>query len=63
MEQLVVLGIIPGTNIQIGFLGWAALFAIVWAGLYIARRERSKHTIRFLLIRITLMLATRRQRA
>jgi hypothetical protein len=63
VEQLVVLGIIPGTNIQIGFLGWVTLFVIAGAGLYIAHRERSKHTLRLLLIRLSLLRTTRRQRA
>lgn len=62
MEALIVLGIIPGTNIQIGFLGWAAVPAIVVAGLYIARRKRRPHTFRFWLIRMSLQLTIRRQR-
>jgi hypothetical protein len=60
IEALVVLGIIPGTNIQIGFLGWAALFSIAAALLYIVRRERRVRTIRFILIRISLAFTVRR---
>lgn len=60
IEALVVLGIIPGTNIQIGFLGWAALFSLAAIILYIVRRERRLKTIRFILIRISLALTVRR---
>ena len=64
IEALVVLGIIPGTNIQIGFLGWAAMFSIAALILYIVHRERRFQTIRFMLIRISLRLTVRRlQRA
>lgn len=64
IEALVVLGIIPGTNIQIGFLGWASMFAILATTLYLVRRERRVQTIRFLLIRISLAFTVRRlQRA
>ena len=60
IEALVVLGIIPGTNIQIGFLGWAALFSLAAITLYIVRRERRLQTIRFMLIRLSLTLTVRR---
>jgi hypothetical protein len=60
IEALVVLGIIPGTNIQIGFLGWAALFSLAAIILYTVRRERRLKTIRFMLIRISLALTVRR---
>ena len=64
VEELVVLGIIPGTNIQVGFLGWAALFSIAAALYYVARRERRRQSIRFMLIRISLAFTVRRlQRA
>lgn len=64
IEALVVLGIIPGTNIQIGFLGWASMFAILATTFYLVRRERRVQTIRFLLIRISLAFTVRRlQRA
>lgn len=64
VEELVVLGIIPGTNIQVGFLGWAALFSIAAVLYYLARRERRRQSIRFLLIRISLAFTVRRlQRA
>ncbi len=60
IEALVVLGIIPGTNIQIGFLGWAAMFSIAAMLLYVVHRERKLHSIRFLLIRISLAITVRR---
>lgn len=64
VEELVVLGIIPGTNIQVGFLGWAAMFLLASAVYYIVRRERRVQTIRFMLIRLSLSFTVRRlQRA
>jgi len=64
IEELVVLGIIPGTNIQIGFLGWAALFGIAFVLRYLVKRERRNQTIRFMLIRLSLAFTVRRlQRA
>jgi uncharacterized 2Fe-2S/4Fe-4S cluster protein (DUF4445 family) len=59
VEELVVLGIIPGTNIQVGFLGWAALFAVAATLYFVVRRERRVQTIRFMLIRISLALTVR----
>lgn len=64
VEELVVLGIIPGTNIQVGFLGWAALFTIAAALYFLVKRERRVQSIRFMLIRISLFFTVRRlQRA
>lgn len=64
VEELVVLGIIPGTNIQVGFLGWAALFTIAALLYFLAKRERRVQSIRFMLIRISLSITVRRlQRA
>lgn len=64
VEELVVLGIIPGTNIQVGFLGWAAMFLLATAIYYVIRRERRVQTIRFFLIRLSLSFTVRRlQRA
>ena len=64
IEELVVLGIIPGTNIQIGFLGWALFFSIAAIAIFMVRHVRRAQTIRFLLIRISLGLTVRRlQRA
>lgn len=61
MEQLVVLGIIPGTNIQIGLAGWLSLFTVAAVTTYIVRRERREQTLRFALIHISLLIATRRK--
>ncbi len=61
MSDFIVLGLIPGTNIQIGLLGWTAVFVMFAASLYIIRRGRRAHTLRFLLIRASLTLALRRQ--
>jgi fluoride ion exporter CrcB/FEX len=64
MEALLVLGIIPGTNIQVGFLGWFSLFSTAAITYYLVHRERRMQTIRFILIRLSLALTVRRlQRA
>lgn len=64
IESLVVLGIIPGTNIQIGFFGWLIIFMLTTIIFYGVYRERRMQTIRFTLIRISLALTVRRhQRA
>lgn len=60
IEALVILGIIPGTNIQIGFMGWAVMLSIAVAVLYIVRRERRLHSIRFMLIRISMAFTVRK---
>lgn len=54
MSDFIVLGYIPGTNFQIGMVGWLLIFAAVSACLYIVHRERRAQTIRFLLIRISI---------
>jgi hypothetical protein len=61
MQDLIVLGIIPGTNIQINLVGWVVIAAVIAVIIYIVRRESRAQTIRFLLIHISLMLATRRR--
>ena len=64
MSDLIVLGIIPGTNIQFGFIWWLVLCGLCWFLVRSIRRIRRAQTIRFALIQISLMLATyRRQRA
>lgn len=54
MSNFIVLGLIPGTSIQIGLFSWAILSAIICAAFLIVHRERRAQTIRFLLIRISL---------
>jgi hypothetical protein len=60
IEALVVLGIIPGTNIQVGFVGWAALFSLAAIFFYLVHRERRFQTIRFMLIRLSLTFTVHR---
>lgn len=62
MQDFIVLGIIPGTNIQINFGVWMSLFALLVALAYLSRRERTKHTVLLLLIWASLSLNLRRQR-
>lgn len=61
MSDFIVLGIIPGTNIQIGLLGWIAIFVVITGSLYIVYRERRARSVRFLLIRLSVMLAVHRR--
>jgi hypothetical protein len=61
MSDFIVLGYIPGTNFQIGIVGWLTIFAALSAILYVIHRERRVRTIRFLLIRLSLSLAQYRQ--
>jgi hypothetical protein len=61
MSEFIVLGLIPGTNIQISFVGWTIIFVVLIVGYCIIRRERRTRTLRFLLIRASLALAVRRQ--
>jgi hypothetical protein len=64
MSDFIVLGLIPGTNIQIGLFSWAIISAIICAGFLIVWRERRARTLRFLLIRLSVAHATRtRQQA
>jgi hypothetical protein len=40
MNSLLVLGFIPGTNIQIGFVAWIALGIILTSAFFIIRARR-----------------------
>jgi len=62
LEELVVLGIIPGTNIHVGFLDWAASIAAIALVAYSVRHVRRAHTLRFLLIRVSLRLTVAMRR-
>jgi hypothetical protein len=61
MSEFIVLGLIPGTNIQIGLAGWIVIFAVLALGYCVIRYERRARAIRFLLIRASLSLALRHQ--
>lgn len=61
MSDFIVLGYIPGTNVQIGLLGWLVIFAVIMGSFYVVYRERRARSVRFLLIRLSLMLAVYRQ--
>ncbi len=60
MQDLIVLGIIPGTDIQIGFLGWLTIAATILLARVVIRRERQSSALRFLELRISLVLVNRR---
>jgi len=60
MSDFIVLGLIPGTNIQIGLIAWLAIFASLMVGFGVVHRERRVRTIRFLLIRLSLFLTQRK---
>jgi uncharacterized membrane protein YoaK (UPF0700 family) len=61
VQDLIVLGIIPGTDVQINFMVWLAIFVFVVGAVYILRRERSRHTVLLLLIWASLSLDQRRR--
>ena len=62
MQELLVLGLIPGTNIQITFMMWLVLVIgiVVSIGISMAKR---RHTLQKLVVTTFLMLQTRRQPA
>lgn len=61
MSDFIILGLIPGTNIQIGLLSWAIISALICAAFYVVHRERRSGTIRFLLIRLSVARTMHRQ--
>ncbi|MET1032988.1 MAG: hypothetical protein ABWX94_00650 [Candidatus Saccharimonadales bacterium] len=60
MSELIVLGLVPGTQIRITFILWALLMAgLVFAGLvWIGHRT---HAFRDWLITVKLLMLTRHQ--
>jgi hypothetical protein len=61
MQSFIVLGIIPGTNIQVGFFGWLGFVAILLFARYVIRRVRGRRRSRTFLRNYTsLALATQR---
>jgi hypothetical protein len=59
MSEIIVLGLIPGTKIQITFLLW--LIGLVGVGAYVVvRYERRSARLRSWLIVTTFMIAMRR---
>lgn len=63
MLQFIVLGLVPGTNFQINFFVWLGTVAAGTALLCIGYRFHRRQTIRFFLIRLSLMNTIRHQRA
>lgn len=62
MQELLVLGLVPGTNIQITFAVWLG-FMISLALLYARFAVRKYQLIPKLAVTVLLMLQTRRQPA
>lgn len=60
MHELIVLGLVPGTHIQITFFLWVLLVASVVAGTLIRIGHRT-HLFRNWLIAITFVVLIRRQ--
>lgn len=58
MQELLVLGLIPGTNIQITFALWALVMCAVVATLFVSIAHR-RHLLSSLLITAVLMQQTR----
>lgn len=64
MQDFIVLGLIPGTNIQIGFLGWLIIAAVIIAGRTIVRKTRqlqAAQAAQFLTTYVSVSYATRRK--
>lgn len=61
MWNFLMLGLIPGTNIQIGLLAWAISLAVLLVFYCVVWRERRKQTLRFLVIRLSLAISLYRQ--
>jgi hypothetical protein len=62
MSDFIVLGLIPGTNIQIGFLSWLGIIAILFGVLYLIHYGRRTNKLRLLLISASLAWTTARSR-
>jgi hypothetical protein len=45
MYSFIVLGIIPGTDIQIGFTGWLAITALAWPLYKLSRRQLEQYVL------------------
>ncbi|HSW79714.1 MAG TPA: hypothetical protein VLG47_02965 [Candidatus Saccharimonadales bacterium] len=57
MQDLIVLGLIPGTNIQIGFIGWLLVAAIILAVRIVFKRVSEARAMRFFNKQFSLVLA------
>jgi hypothetical protein len=60
MSEIIVLGLIPGTHIQITFVLWVALIVILFVSLTV-RVVRRKHLLENWIVSVSLMVLTRRQ--
>lgn len=60
MQELLVLGLIPGTNIQITFLSWI-LFMLIIINVPLVGAARRRHTLTNTLITAYLVLQTRQR--
>jgi hypothetical protein len=58
VSNFIVLGIIPGTNLQIGLFGWLAVFAAV-SSLFVIRRVRKSQFLHYIILRISLAQSVR----
>lgn len=54
MQDLIVLGIIPGTNFQIGFYAFLAVFLVASSLFYSLRKAKKHQLLFFLMLRISL---------
>jgi hypothetical protein len=60
MQDLIVLGIIPGTNIQVGFLGWLIIASLIILTARIIRRFRRVSAMKLLISYLSQMYALKR---
>lgn len=62
MQELLVLGLVPGTNIQITFGAWVVVMCIL-AGVFFTNFARREHLFASLIITAYLVQQTRQIRA
>jgi hypothetical protein len=60
MYEFIVLGLIPGTSIELTFIFWLNIASILLI-MVLAHRLRPTHLVRNGIVTLSLFLATRRQ--
>lgn len=61
MQDFIVLGLIPGTNIQIGFFGWLIIATLLFAARIILRRTSKVRTTRFIVNHIIYIILSHKR--
>lgn len=60
MQELIVLGLVPGTSIQITFYMWLWVVCLIVSSI-IAGQMRKHHTLEMTLIALIIVLRSRRR--